>query len=191
MILVLLILVGSFAVALFFNVFDSRAIVADVITEPVLNVLIWLDPGYSSINQWLISEAEEQERRFEERSEDLQFRMQDIEFREGIVDTRESLLERREFELDRREEQIIAMYERTTPLYRREMTEEELDDMESLSRTYSQMAPESAARILVELYDPRDVAAILYFMSERNAAAILAVMHPEYAAEVTEILLYN
>jgi len=95
-------------------------------------------------------------------------------------------------ELDSREAQIIAMYERTVPLHRREpMTEEEIDDMVSLSRTFTQMSPEDAAAILVQLYDPRDVAAILYFMSERNAGAILATMSERYAAEITEILLYS
>ena len=83
------------------------------------------------------------------------------------------------------------MYERTVPLYRREMTEEELEDMMSISTLYTQMAPEAAAARLVRLYDPRDVAAILYFMGERNAAAIMSVMTVEYAAEITEILLYS
>jgi len=84
------------------------------------------------------------------------------------------------------------MYERTVPLYRRpDITDQELEDMISLSRTFTQMSPETAAVILVQLYDPRDVASLLYYMGERNAAAILAVMDISYAAEITEILLYS
>jgi flagellar motility protein MotE (MotC chaperone) len=53
------------------------------------------------------------------------------------------------------------------------------------------MSPDAAAERLVRLYDPRDVAAILYFMAERSAASILAAMEPGYAANITEIMLYN
>jgi len=192
MILVLVILIGGFAAALYFDVFDARIIVADVITDPILEVLIWLDPAYSSINQRLRSEAATQERRFEERSAQFEEREEDIALRETVLDTREQQLDRRALELDRREDQITAMYERTVPIHRRDdITEEELEDMISLSRTYTQMSPDDAANILVRLYDPRDVAAILYHMTERNAGSILAVMDPAYAANITEILLYN
>ena len=191
MILVLLILIGGFAAALYFDVFDTRVIIADIITDPLLDIIIWLDPGYSSINQRLLTERELQERRFEERAEDLDNREAEVKQLEDILTSREQQLDRRAFDLDRREEQIIAMYERTVPIHRRDMTDEELDDMLSLSRTFTQMSPETAAQILVELYDPRDVAALLYYMGERNAASILAVMNVDYAAEITEILLYS
>jgi len=191
MILVLLILVGGFAAALYFDIFDTRVIIADVITDPLLDIIIWLDPGYSSINQRLVLERELMERRFAERTEDLDLREAEIELLEAMLNNREIQLDRRAFDLDRREEQIIAMYERTIPIHRRDMTEQELADMISLSRTYTQMSPETAAEILVRLYDPRDVAALLYYMGERNAASILAVMNTEYAAEITEILLYS
>jgi len=191
MILVLVILIGGFSAALFFDVFSAREIMADVITEPLLDVIIWLDPGFSSIRQRLVTEEETQERRLDERKEELDRREEEIELLENAFGTLEEQLERRAFDLDRREEQIIAMYERTIPIYRREMTEQETEDMNSLSRTYTQMAPETAASILVELYDPRDVAAILYFMGERNAGSILAAMDVNYAANITEILLYN
>jgi len=191
MILVLLILVGGFAAALYFDIFDSRVIIADIITDPLLDMIIWLDPGYSSINQRLVLERELMERRFAERTEDLDIREAEIEMLENMLTGREQQLERRAFDLDRREEQIIAMYERTIPIHRRDMTEQELEDMLSLSRTFTQMAPDTAAQILVGLYDPRDVAALLYYMGERNAASILAVMRVDYAAEITEILLYS
>jgi len=191
MVLVLVILIGGFSAALYFDVFSAREIMADVVTEPLLDVIIWLDPGFSSIRQRLVIESEAQEKRLEERKQELDEREVEIEILENAFGTMEEQLDRRASDLDRREEQILAMYERTIPIYRREMTEQELEDMNSLSRTYTQMAPETAARILVQLYDPRDVAAILYFMGERNAGSILAEMDVNYAANITEILLYN
>jgi len=191
MLLVLAILLGGFTAALIFDVFSAREIIADVITEPLLDVIIWLDPGFSSIRQRLAVEEEAQDRRLEERKLEMDEREADIEILEAAISSREQILERRGFDLDRREEQIVAMYERTIPLYRRDMTEDELDDMLQISRIYTQLAPEAAAERLVRLYDRRDVAAILYFMGERNAASILAEMEVGYAAEITEILLYN
>jgi len=191
MLLVLAILIGGFTAALIFDVFSAREIMADVITEPLLDVIIWLDPGYSSIRQRLAVEEEAQIKRMDERKIEMEEMEADMALREAALLSREQAIERRGFDLDRREEQIVAMYERTIPLYRRDMTDEEMDDMLQISRIYTQMAPERAAATLVRLYDPRDVAAILYFMGERNSASILAEMEVAYAAEITEILLYN
>jgi len=191
MLLVLAILIGGFTAALIFDVFSAREIMADVITEPLLDIIIWLDPGFSSIRSRLAVEEEAQIRRLEERKEEMDEREIDIEMREAAIISREQILERRGFDLDRREEQIVAMHERTIPLFRRDMTEQEMDDMLQISRIYTQMAPERAAETLVRLYDPRDVAAILYFMGERNSASILSQMEVGYAAEITEILLYS
>jgi len=192
MLLVLIILISGFAAALYFDVFNAREVIGDVLTDPLLDIIIWLDPGFSTISARLEAERMTLERRYQERNEELDEREDQILLLEGVLDTRESLLDRRENDLDRREEVIIAMYERTVPLHRRDpISEQDLEDMRSLSRTYTQMAPDVASERLIRLYDPRDVAAILYFMAERNAAAILAAMDPGYAANITEILLYN
>jgi len=192
MILVLVILIGGFGAALYFDVFSAREITADLITDPLLDTIIWLNPGYLTIDQRLTAEREAQEKRFAEQEEDLDEREELIKQREDALNSREQQLFSRGLELDRREEQLLAMYERTVPLYRRDnITEDELEDMMSLSRLYSQMSPDDAAERLVRLHDRRDVAAILYFMGERNAASILATMDPNYAAELTEIWLYN
>jgi len=191
MLLVLIILIGGFGAALYFDVFNAREITADIVTEPLLDIIIWLDPGYLSIEQRLRVERETQEKQFEERTAELDEREAAISLIEGVIDTRENLLDRREVEQDRREEQLVAMYERTVPMYRRIESEEDMEDMLSLVTTFTQMSPETAAAILVRLYDQRDVASILYFMSERNAATILAEFTTEYAAEITEIWLYN
>jgi len=191
MLLVLILLIGGFAAAVYFNVFDARVIVADTINEPLTRLIIWLDPGFSTVDQQMRDEAEAREKRLVELETDLDKRIAALEEREDGLYSREQQLDRRAAELNSREQQIISMYERTIPLYRRDdRTEQELEDMLSLSRTYSNMSPETAAEIMIKLHDPKDVAAILYYMTERNAAAILAAFKPEYAAEITEILLY-
>jgi len=191
MILIVILLIGGFGAVLFFDLFSSRQIVGDVVNDPLIRVVTWLDPRFNTIEQQLVIDAETQSKQHAERTEELDIREENIVFLENDIATREQLLERRALELDNREAQIIAMYERTVPIHRREMTEEELEDMISLSRTFSRMSPEDAAKILRQLYDPRDVAAILYYMTERNASAILSTMDERYAAELTEILLYS
>ena len=191
MIIVLIILIGGFGAALYFDVFDAREITAEIVTQPLLDIIIWLDPGYSTINQRLIEEQAEQEQWFREQSGKMDEREEFIILQEDALTAREQQVERRANELNRREEQILAMYERTVPLYRRDdRTEQEMEDMLSLSRLYTNMSPEAAAERLVALHDPRDVAAILYYMGERNAASILAAFDVRFAAEITEILLY-
>jgi len=191
MILVLTILICGFGAAMYFNVLGARSIVAGAVNDPLIRLVIWLDPVFSSVDDKMRAEAASQAKRHAEKDAELESRDEEVTIREEGINSREAQLDRREKELDSREAQIIAMYERTVPLYRRDMTEQEQEDMESLSRTYSQMSPSDAAARLVRLYDPRDVAAILYFMAERPRAAILAAMDPAYAAEITEILLYS
>jgi len=191
MLLILVLLIGGFAAVVYFDVFEARSIVADAINEPLTRLIIWLDPGFSTVDQQMRDEAEARETRIVELEVDLDRRIAALEERENEIHSREQQLDRRASELNSREQQIIAMYERTIPLYRRDdRTEQELEDMLSLSRTYSNMSPDTAAEIMIKLHDPRDVAAILYYMTERNAASILAAFRPEYAAEITEILLY-
>jgi flagellar motility protein MotE (MotC chaperone) len=105
----------------------------------------------------------------------------------------EEQLDRRSIGLDRREAALNQAAE-VAPRPddpRRELTEQELADIQSVSRTYAQMPPETAAEILMELYEMHDVARILFHMTERNVAAILAALEVEYAARVTEMLLGN
>ena len=191
MLIIALLLAGSFGAAVYFDVFSARAITSDLLKDPLLKVVIWLDPTFSTVDERMRNEAEARDRRLTTLEEKLEERIEELLQRESRADTREQQLDRRAIELNNREEQIIAMYERTVPLYRRDMTIQEREDMETYARTFTQMAPEAAAQILVGTGSVDDVAAILYFMSERNAAAILAAFHPDYASAVTNVWLYN
>ena len=191
MLIIALLLVGSFGAAVYFDVFSARAITSDLLKDPLLRVVIWLDPTFSTVDERMRTEAEARDRRLTALEERLEERTIELQQRESRADTREQQLDRRAIELNNREEQIMAMYERTVPLYRRDMTIQEREDMEAYARTFTQMAPETAAEILVRIGSVENTAAILYFMSERNAAAILAAFHPDYAAAVTNVWLYN
>lgn len=190
MVLVVLLLVGGFGAALFFDVLEARQVVADVINDSLIDLVIWLDPGFSSVEARMRADAEAMAQHSAAREEELNEREEELLAREAIFDTLEAQVSRRETDLANREARMQVVLDRSTPLFRRQMTEAELEEMLSLSNTYSQMAPEVAARIMTELHDPRDAAGILHFMNERNRAAIMAVMDERFAAHVTEILLY-
>jgi flagellar motility protein MotE (MotC chaperone) len=190
MIVILLLTVGSFGFAVYTDFMNARAFLADVFSEPLIDAIIWLDPRFSTVNDQMQSDADAREEKLDEREAAIDEREAAVELRESVVTTREQQNERRTQELNTREDEITAMYERTIPLYRREMSQAETDEMLSIARTFTQMSPDEAAAIMVEIYDERDVAAILFFMAERNRGAILAAFEPAYAAHITEILLY-
>jgi len=198
LILLPIVLVAAFVVLLVLNLFGIRDIAGGVVIDPLISTIVWFDPGFTSVDDELRAKSDEREAELNkretginERDEKLAKRESEIENRESMLDSKEIQLNRRSASLDSQEEQATQTARPSLPLYRRAMTEQELADMQSLSRKYSRMTPDAAADILMELNDDRHVAAILYYMSERNASAILAVMDAEYAAKITEILLYS
>ena len=173
LIIVLVLLVAGFVFEeVYYNILGTRDMLIDAVVK--------LDPDFRA-----------REAKLDEREASLLKLQTELDARERTASSRETQNLKRTTELDDREKTLDDLQQRLTPLYRRAMTEQELEDMVSLSRSYSRMAPEDAAVILLELSQPDDVAAILYYMNERNAAAILAVMEPEFAATITDILLYK
>ncbi|MDR1589100.1 MAG: hypothetical protein LBS51_02795 [Oscillospiraceae bacterium] len=104
-------------------------------------------------------------------------------------------LEALRLELERREALLEAREEQTeqnsvgAPGYWLGLSPQEIEDMESLGKTYAAMESAAAAEIMAELYTVNDAAAILYYMAEKNAAPILEAMDRQFAAAVTEALL--
>jgi len=189
-----LFLIAVCVVALILNVFDVRYMVGGLVREPLLRAVVWFDPGFSSLEGELRDESDERAEELDAREEELNTRDKELAEREEEVETGEQQLDRRTAALDRRETALNEQareLDAAIPTHQRQMTDEEIADMLSLSRTFSQMPPETAAEILTEIENLNDVATILYFMVERNAAAILASMEVELAAELTEILLDN
>ena len=158
-----------------------------------------IDPEYKETVHLTV---ERNEAALDKREADLEELKVSLDTRKTELDEREQSLksleadtnagfDRRRTQLDKLETELKAREDRLTPIYRTPMSEEALADMTSLSKTYSAMTPEAAADILANIYDAQDVAAILYYMSEKSAGAILSVMDAELAAEVTEILIHN
>ena len=173
LIIVLIVLVAGFVFEeTYFNYLGLRTMLFDAV--------VMLDPDYRMREETL-----------NKRESELNALKAELDAREKTITSRESQNDRRSADLQRQSDEIRDREAWLTPLYRRQMSEQEQEDMASISLSYSRMSPENAASILLELNKPEDVAAILYFMSERNAAAILAVMEPEFAARITEIWLYN
>lgn len=191
MLLIALLLAGSVGAALYFDMFSARMFTADFIREPLLDFIVWLDPSFNTVNERLLDEAQARYNQLDEWEEQLKERESDVLQRENNADTRELILDRRSVELDRQEASVREMYDRTTPLYRRDMTEEELEDFISYATTFTRMSPDAAAEILYRIHTTQDVASILYYMSERNRSSILAAFHPDFAAEITNIWIYN
>ena len=167
-----ILVVGFILEEIYFNSFGTRDIFIDTVMK--------LDPDYKMREQTL-----------DTREADLNVLQSEMDARERMIASREQQNDRRGVELDGREETIRELEQSPVPIYMRILTDQEISDMIALSRSYAVMAPEAAVAILVELGNPDDVAAILYYMSNKNAAAILAAMDPVFAAAITEILLYN
>ena len=173
LIIVIFLLVAGFVFEeLYFNYLGTRDIFIDAVVR--------LDPAFGA-----------REHELDIRETDLDKREADLDARDKAAGFRESQNTRRSLELDEREETTNEREQLSMPLYMRKMSEQELLDMQSLSRAYSLMAPDVAVAILMELERQDDVVAILYNMSERSASAILALMDPEYAAQITVLLLYE
>ena len=103
---------------------------------------------------------------------------------------RESDLDFREQGLAEEELRLMDWEARRTPIYRRDQNSLEFEEMRLLGAMYAAMSPEAAAARLSVL-ETTHAAAILMFMSQRNAGAILAAIEPPVAADITRILLTN
>ena len=196
-----IVLILGFVAVLVTNLFSVRYVIGGFVKEPILSAVVWFDPEFSSVNEELRAKSTKREDALNmyetglgERESKIAEKEAAIEEREGLLNTREVQLDRRVASLDTREEKLNQANKASStavPIYLRKMSEQEIADMQSLSLSYSKMAPETAADILAKLNDNKHVAAILYHMGERNAAAILEAMETEFAAKITEILLFN
>ena len=197
-IVVPILLIGGFV---FEEIYFNWLGVRDWTRDAFINASIWLDPDDAgSVRRTLNARSDEldkreadieaEDKKLDARRADLDARKAQLDAREDELSGREKQVAKRDTELDKREQDITINEASKTPIYRR-MTDQDINDMRSLGSTYAAMAPETAANILMRIYDPHDVAAILYYMSEKSAAAILSEMDPVYAANLTEIMLYD
>ena len=197
-----IVLIGGFV---FEEIYFNKLGVRDWTRDAFINASIWLDPDTATVQRTLRKRSEEldmreadlearDERRraeLEDRRAELNARKAELDEREDSLTSSEKMLEQRSTSLDKREQDIAEIEISKIPLYRRDLSEQELADIEALSGTFAAMSPDSAADVLVRMYDPGNVAVIIYYMSSKNAAAILSAMDPAYAANLTQLLLYD
>jgi len=192
-VLVLLVLIAAFCAVVYLNWWGMGDKVLNPISDWLVGVVVWLNPEFRSVNQEMRAANDERVKELDKREEEIDRRVEEVLAREEAAVTREVQLDRRETALDKKDEQLNQQQQEhqqtQTPAFQRELTDQEAADYQSLSRTYAQMQPESAAEIMLELYRPEDFATIIYFMVERNAAAILSELPPKIAALITEYLL--
>jgi len=188
-VLVLIVLIAALCVAIYLNWFGLGDMVLTPLSEWLISVVIWLDPGFTSVEAHLWMLFHEMDDELEGRMREIETREAEVAAREAGANAREVQLNRRSDALNRREDALDQREDVETPMFRRVLTEQELADLQSLSRMYTQMPPDTAAELLAGLYNNMDIASILYYMTERNAATILAAMDTELAVAITRILL--
>jgi len=195
-----LILVAGFGAVVYFDLFGMGEWFHETVLSPIgdwlLGIVIKINPEFRSVEDELREKSDIRQAELDFIAGELETRSQELDARAEAANNLESELDRRNTALDRREEQLrreeaTVVVDKSVPLFRRDLTEQERTDLQSISRSYTQMSPEAAAEILAELPEKMDVATIIYFMAERNAASILTAMDPEYAAEITNILINN
>ena len=164
---------------IYFNWFYARNLLIDSVNR--------LDPEFAQARRDFYMYSEAIDERMEEMFE-FEYELFD---RNEALDRREADIEFMRQGLEMKEQDLIEREERRRPIYRSDPTSIEYEEMRILGAIYSAMAPAAAAERLIELHSRANAAAILMFMSQRDASAILAEIEPADAARITEILLYN
>ena len=111
--------------------------------------------------------------------------------REGRIATEETRLADQSKELGEREQAVTDREVNRVPVYRPPINEDDVLYMQNIGKIYAAMDATAAADIMVRLYSVEDMAAIVYYMSQSAAAAILENMDPTVAANITDRLLHD
>lgn len=101
----------------------------------------------------------------------------------------QDLVAQQRAELDARRAELAQQELERQPLYRRNLSEDKLNEIKQTGKIYENMDPAIAAGIMSRLYDETYMAAILYYMSAQSAADVMSNMSAELAARVTTELL--
>lgn len=177
---VLALLLAAF-VFYYFNILGVRSTVLDAANRAVA----YLDPEYRDSNE-LLAEREnmlnEQENSFAARENDLKQREEALALSSADVDKRLAAVAAREKSF--KEQQLAS-----TPLYLKELPEEKIAELKKLGKIYSTMEPEAAAQAISLLNGVQAMVEVLFYMNEDAAAALLAVLEPEIAAQITAEML--
>lgn len=126
-----------------------------------------------------------------EKEAELNLRDEKQEALQAKLDAEEKRLATLEQELAKKEQDVAILERSKTPVYRPPINEDDVVYMQNIGKIYGAMEPANAAKAMAELRSVEDMAAIIYFMSQKNAAAVLELMDPKIAALITEQLLHD
>lgn len=160
------------------------------VRDHVIEAVIRLDPEHAESRRYYLTERVALEYEREEFEQDSLGRRAQLDELQAELSAWGTELDYERLRLEIWEERLELWQQRLTPIYRRDPQSAEFLEMYDLGRIYSFMAPEAAAVRLVAL-NTEEAAAILFFMDEGSAAAILAEIEPRTAAEITRNLLTN
>lgn len=168
-VIMLLLLAIAFVVATFiFDLFGLRT--------QFFSFVHGLDPEYRSVEVFKY-ELDEREKQLNELEASLAAQQQQLaEYSE---------------ELAEQEAYITDLELSSNPVYRPPVNEEDQAYMQNIGKIYAAMDAEAAAKIMVKLYSIEDMAAIIYYMPQAGAAAILEQMDAGTAADITDQLLHD
>lgn len=133
-----------------------------------------LDPEYKELTEWEAT---------------LTTKEETLTLREQEVDTAQTDLDAYSTELDEREKYLADLEASRVPVYRPPINEDDVVYMQNIGKIYAAMEAKNAADIMVRLYSIEDMAAIIYYMEQTSAAAVLEQMKAEIAADITDQLL--
>jgi|GEM_PF-2931000 len=136
-----------------------------------------LDPNFRTLEEQKVAEYNAAKAQLESDQAKLLKDQQALEQRKADLDLRQAAISNAEAEL--------------LPIYRRNLSEEKLEEIRQTGKIYESMEPATAAGIMSRLYDETYIAAILYYMKPAAAADVMSHMTAELAARVTTELLKN
>ncbi|MCL1816304.1 MAG: hypothetical protein FWG43_01700 [Clostridiales bacterium] len=173
--------------AYYFDLFQART----KLLNSANNALASLSPEYRDGNSLLT----EREKALDSREAELDQREQEIQKKEDAASKEDERLNQRASALDSRESIIKQSAqdeqgEQTAiPLYRQEISDEKMEELENLGKIYSRMDTEAAAKALSLLNGSIEMAEVLYYMDKKAASALLDQLEPELTAQITREML--
>ncbi len=162
----IILLIGAFCAAVYLDYFEIRTKMIDFLSS--------FDPEYVAYTE-KVAEAEQ--------------KLVELETWEGVLTEQENSLAQRTADLDDREVEISEQSVSSQLLYRGNLSDERIAELQNLGNIYSTMDPAAAAEILPQLYGVIDMAAIIYYMDESAAATLLSLLNSALAAQITDEML--
>lgn len=137
------------------------------------------------LDPWLntFRSVKEREDIVEQKEKTLKSDQESLDKKASELDKRESDLDKREQEVKQEETESLSFQD-----YLSSLSDEDLTRLKKISTIYSKMASKTAAEFISQMSDQNQAAVILYYMPAAASAAIMDVLTPELATQLTAIM---